>query len=176
MIYVKLTKYLYGTLQEDSTFWKYLTGVLKGWIFKLNMYNEFVANVEIDGHQCTILWHANDTKISHIDTKVADGINKKLKKSYDKEELLILTQKRVHEHLKTTIYFSKEDKVVTRNDNYVSDILEDYRNDMDGESSSLLSEQLFVVNEMTYILSEGDGNHFHTRTETILLLPKRSYR
>ena len=35
----------------------------------------------INGKQCTILWHADDNKISHVDPKVNDAINEEIKKN-----------------------------------------------------------------------------------------------
>ena len=69
---------------------KYLTGVLKVWVFKINLHCECVSNAEIDGHQCTILWNSGDLKISHINTKVFDGIIKKLNQIYGNEAPLAI--------------------------------------------------------------------------------------
>ena len=33
--------------------------------FKLNPYDRCVANKEINGKQCTIIWYVDDLKISH---------------------------------------------------------------------------------------------------------------
>ena len=74
MIYVKLMKCPNGTLQVALIFWKNLTGVFKKWGFELNKYGECVSNIEMDGNQCTILRYVDDMKISHINSKVVDGI------------------------------------------------------------------------------------------------------
>jgi hypothetical protein len=57
VLYVKLRKALYGTLQAALLFWKNLTGLLVDEMgFELNPYDSCVANKIIDGKQCTILW------------------------------------------------------------------------------------------------------------------------
>ena len=38
--------------------------------FKLNPYNKCVAYKSINGKQCTIAWHVDDNRISHVDSKV----------------------------------------------------------------------------------------------------------
>ncbi len=72
VMYVPLKKALYGTLQAALLFWRDLSGQLERWEFKLNPYNNCVANKIIDGSRCTILWHVDDLKISHIDPQVVD--------------------------------------------------------------------------------------------------------
>jgi len=70
MLYVKLRKALYGTLQVALLFWKLLSNTLKEWGFTINEYDHCVANKTINGRQCTIIWHLDDLKISHVDKKV----------------------------------------------------------------------------------------------------------
>ena len=67
VIYCELSKALYGTLQASLLFWKDLTGMLKEWKFVLNPHDQCVANAQINGEQCTILWHVEDLKISHVE-------------------------------------------------------------------------------------------------------------
>ena len=67
MIYVKLKKALYGTLQAALLFWKDLSGYLQEMDFKLNPYDRCITKKMIDGKQCTILlWHVDDLKTSHM--------------------------------------------------------------------------------------------------------------
>ena len=40
--------------------------------FVLNPYDVCVANKEINGSQCTVIWHVDELKISHRDPKVVD--------------------------------------------------------------------------------------------------------
>ena len=56
MMYVKLKKALYGTLQAAFLFWKNLTSALIEWGFTINPYYWCVANKMVDSHQITIVW------------------------------------------------------------------------------------------------------------------------
>ena len=67
MLYVKLQKALYGTLQATLLFWKLLSDTLVEWGFKLSDYDKCVANKTINGKQCTIIWHVDDLNISHVE-------------------------------------------------------------------------------------------------------------
>ena len=74
VIYVILQKALYGTLQAALLFWQNLSTQLKEWGFVINPYDFCVANKIINGKQCTIVWHVDDLKISHMDPKVTTTI------------------------------------------------------------------------------------------------------
>jgi len=74
MLYVQLKKALYGTLQAALLFWKLLSTTLQEWGFTINRYDQCVANKVINGKQCTIIWHVDDLKISHLDKKVVEDI------------------------------------------------------------------------------------------------------
>jgi hypothetical protein len=74
VMYVKLTKVLYGTLQAAMLFWKDLTSYLAKRGFVLNPYDNCIANKMIDGAQCTILWHVDDLKILHVKQEVLEDL------------------------------------------------------------------------------------------------------
>ena len=60
VIYAKLEKALYGTLQAAKLFWEDLSKFLTQELgFKTNPYNQCVANKIIEGLQCTIGWHVD---------------------------------------------------------------------------------------------------------------------
>ena len=61
-------------MQAALLFWKDLTGYLIEQGFKLNPYDECMANKQINGSQCTVLWHIDGMKISHVSNKVLDEV------------------------------------------------------------------------------------------------------
>ena len=69
MLHVQLKKALYGTLQAALMFWKLLSEILQEWGFTLNPYDKCVANKNIEGKQCTIIWHVDDLKY-HMQVKM----------------------------------------------------------------------------------------------------------
>ncbi len=71
-----------------------LSGQLKKWDFILNPYDNCVANKNINGTQCTILWPIDDLKISHVDPKVVDHIIEQLNERYGKEAPMTVTRGR----------------------------------------------------------------------------------
>ena len=75
---------LYGTLKAALLFWKKLTASLKLRGFVINPYDWCIANKDIDGKQCTIVWHVDDLKISHVNSRVVDEIITSLNAEYGK--------------------------------------------------------------------------------------------
>ena len=59
--------------------------------FVLNPYNNCVANKMIDGTQCTILWHVDDLKLSHVEQQVLEDLVNTLNERYRKIDPLMVT-------------------------------------------------------------------------------------
>jgi len=74
VLYLRLKKALYGTLKAALLFWRRLSNVLQTWGFKINPYDKCVANKMINESQCTIVWHVDDLKISHVDKSVVNEV------------------------------------------------------------------------------------------------------
>jgi hypothetical protein len=175
VIYVRLLKALYGTMQASLLFWKDLTGELKKSGFVINPYDECVANKMVNGTQCTVLWHVDDLKISHIMSTVVDDILRMLDERYGKDAPLTTTRGHTHEYLGMTIDFSIKGKVMIRMDDYVDGILMNSREDMEGVATSPAAEHLFEVNDVDPdLLPTEDAQYFHTMTAKLLFLSKRA--
>lgn len=175
VIYVRLLKALYGTMQASLLFWKDLTAVLKKSGFTINPYDECVANKMVDGKQCTVLWHVDDLKISHVSTSVVDGILDMLNKRYGKDAPLTVTRGLVHDYLGMTIDFTIKGKVMIKMDDYVDNIMSEAKADMEGVATSPAAEHLYEVNEVDPdILLDKDAQYFHTMTAKLLFLSKRA--
>ena len=74
VIYVRLLKAIYGTLKAALLFWENLSEAFQEWGFNINLYYWCVANKMINGKQCTIGWHVDNLKISHVDSKTVDDM------------------------------------------------------------------------------------------------------
>ena len=58
---------IYGCSQADLLWYELYMELLQKLGFTINQYDLCVANAMIDGSQCSIQWHVDDTKISHVD-------------------------------------------------------------------------------------------------------------
>ena len=74
VLYLRLAKALYGCLQSALLWYQTFVEHLEDVGFRLNPYDPCVANMEINGKQCTICWYVDDTKISHEDPEVVIAI------------------------------------------------------------------------------------------------------
>ena len=136
VLYVELLKALYGTLKAALLFWKLLSKKLVSWGFVINPYAWCVANKMIDGKQCTILWHVDDLKISHVDPEAVTGIIELIDKEFGKEGPITVTRGKVHDYLGMTLDYSIEGKVMIKMIDSVAKMLKDLPEEFDGEAAT----------------------------------------
>ena len=84
VLYLQLLKALYGCVKSALIWYDLFTSVLVKMDFELNPYDKCVANKIINGKQCTVAWHVDDNKISHIDEKVVTTILDKIEERFGK--------------------------------------------------------------------------------------------
>eukprot|EP00957_Ditylum_brightwellii_P120527 9195523-Ditylum_brightwellii.AAC.1 len=58
--------------------WENLAKVLQEWGFEINPYDWCVASKQINGSQCTVVWHVDGLKISHKDANIVTVLIDKL--------------------------------------------------------------------------------------------------
>ena len=175
VLYVELIKALYGTLRATLIFWRKLTSKLMDWGFTINPYDWCVANKQIEGRQCTLVWHVDDMKISHGDSRVVDGIIRLLEEEFGKEAPLTICRGKIHDYLGMTLDFSLDDKVQISMVDYIKNMLEELPEDMDGIATTPAAEHLFKVNETPTYLDEKDAMFFHHNVAKLLFLCKRAH-
>ena len=117
-------KALYLILKAALLFWENLSETLQEWGFKINLYDWCVANNMINGKQCTIGWHVDNLKISHIDLEVVDDILNKLDKRYGKEAPMVTTRGKIHDYLGMTLNYNIGGKVQITMFEYIAKIIE----------------------------------------------------
>jgi hypothetical protein len=175
VIYVELIKALYGTLKAAKLFWLLLSGKLQEWGFEINGYDSCVANKIIDGRQCTIIWHVDDLKISHVETKVVDDVITLLEREFGKEAPLTVQRGRVHDYLGMCLDFSSPGKLVVSMESYIKSMIEEMPNDMIGTAVTPAAPHLFTVNTINPdFLTESDAEVFVHMVMQLLYLSQRA--
>ena len=96
---VHITQAIYGLLVSAMLFYKKLIKDLQGYGFKINPYNPCVARKMVNREQLTVLWHVDDLKSSHMDTKVYDKFMQWIRDTYGSIGEVTVTQGKVHEYL-----------------------------------------------------------------------------
>jgi hypothetical protein len=177
ILYVELRKArLYGTLRALLLFWRLLTKRLKSWGFEANPYDWCVANKTINGKQCTILWHVDDLKISHVDPVVVTDVINRLEKVFGIEGPLTKTRGSLHDYLGMTLDFSSEGKVKSTMVDYIQNMLDELPSNMDGEAATPAANHLFDVNDATadMLLNQETAELYHHNVAKLLFLCKRA--
>ena len=162
VLYVELLKALYGTLRAALLFWKLLSGKLVQWGFVINPYDWCVANKMIDGKQCTIMWHVDDLKISHVDPKVNTTVIGLINAEFGKEAPLTITRGSTHDYLGMTLDYTEDGKVKIKMTDYVTKMLAELPEDMNGEAPTPAANHLFAVDDNQPTVSEDKAQCFHT--------------
>jgi hypothetical protein len=174
VLYLQLKKALYGTLKAALLFWKRLSNVLLSWGFEINPYDRCVANKEIDGTQCTIIWHVDDLKISHAKPTVIDEVINMLSKEFGNEAPLTINRGKIHDYLGMTLDYSNEGKVIIIMSDYIKGILDELPEDMNGVSATPAANHLFEVNCNPSPLDTKLADFFHHVVAQLLFLCKRA--
>ena len=173
LIYCKLNVALYGTLKAALLFWKKLSTSLKMRGFTINPYDWCVANKDINGKQCTIVWHVDDLKISHMDPKVIDGIISSLNEEYGKVGEMTVRRGKVHEYLGMTLDFTHEGKFIVDMEAYLDEMIKDLPGDMGGKATTPAADHLFRTRDDAVKLDEERAELFHKVTAQMLFVAQR---
>ena len=176
VIYTELSKALYGTLQAALLFWKDMSKFLvKELGFIVNPYDWCVINKTINGKQCTIGWHVDDLKISHVDSDVVEGIIQALDDRFGKEALLVVHRGRVQEYLGMVIDFTVTGKVSFSMPKYVEELLSEAPEEiMKGSSTTPAASHLFQTNPDAVKLNATDAIQYHHLVAKLLYLAKQT--
>jgi hypothetical protein len=78
VLYARLSKTLYGTVQAALRWYLVFKETLEGLGFKLNPYDLCVANANIEGSQCTIVVYVDDLFCTHKKRSVLKWIDKEI--------------------------------------------------------------------------------------------------
>jgi hypothetical protein len=141
----------------------------------VNPYDWCVANKMIDGKQCTILWHVDDLKISHVDADVVTDILEKMKGTFGKEAPLTVTRGKIHEYLGMTLDFSSPTQAKILMTEYIQGILDEMPPGFDGEAATAAANHLFEVNTKDpTMLDDKKAEMFHHNVAKMLFLCKRA--
>jgi hypothetical protein len=175
VLYVELQKALYGTLQAALLFWENLTEFLTEELgFTVNPYDSCVVNKMIDDKQCTIIWHVDDLKLSHVKQSVLDDIADKLNSKYGEQAPLVVHCGKIHEYLGMTIDYSEDGKVKFMMHDYVQGILDETPADMAGFAVTPAASNLFTVRKDADNLDDERSETYHRITAKLLYLCKRA--
>ncbi len=185
---------LYGTMVAALLYYEKFTNSLKAKGFRMNPYDACVWNKKINGKQCTICFHVDDCKISHVSKKVVDEIIEWLRKDYesifeDGSGKMKVSRGKIHKYLGMTLDFSTDRQVKISMVDYVKEVIEAWdkapKTKDDGfklveskrgrkAKSCAAPEDLFKVDEDATKLDAEQSTAFHNIVAKALYMVKRA--
>ena len=132
-------------------------------------------NKIINGKQCTVLWHVDNLKISHVDPGVVTDVLDQINEKYGKEAPITTTRGKHHDYLGMVIDYSTEGEVRFTMVDYIYEILEDLPPGFaKGEAATPAADHLFSVSDSGVLISSELAKLFHQITAKLLFLAKRA--
>jgi len=145
VLYLQLLKALYRCVQSALLWYDLFTNTLVQIGFKLNPYDLCVANSQIKGKQCTIVWYVDDNKISHVDDTVVTNIIEKIKAKFGK---MTVTRGKHHVFLGMDITVNDNDGTVTiLMKEYLKEAIADPGMDASKVAPTPAKKDLFIVDD-----------------------------
>ena len=108
VLYLVVTKVIYGMLQAGLIWYRKLRSDLKGQGFLFNDYGPCVANREINSEEHTIRSHVDDVLSSHKDPKVNDSFAEWCQNKDGSLKNVEIHRGKVHQFFGMTLDFSVE--------------------------------------------------------------------
>ena len=99
----------------------------------------------IDNKQCTILWHFDDLKTSHVEPAVVSSVLAGIYAECGKIAKITITWGKVDKYLRMTIDYYLPGKLIVSMIDYIGKVLDNIPEDMKGESSRPASQHLFEI-------------------------------
>jgi hypothetical protein len=171
VIYARLLKALYGTLRAARMFYDLITKKFEAWGFEQNPYDPCVANKMVDGHQCTIVWHVDDLKISHKSPDVVTNVIDLLQDEFGEITPVTAVRGKVHDYLGMELDFRVKGKVSVNMCAYLEAMFEELPQHMRGRANTPAANHLFQTREDdSLMLSPEEADRFHHLTAKLMFL------
>ena len=141
----------------------------------MNPYDPCVANKMVHGRQMTIMWHVDDVKSSHVNTKVNDSFKEWLTKEYGKLGEVKTSRGKRHDYLGMILDYSVDGEVQIDMTDYVKKMVSEFPQDaLQGPKvSTPASQNLFKVDKRSPRLDKESAELFHSFVLKGLFLAKR---
>ena len=158
-------------LKAALLFWKKHSASLRQSGFVINPY--CIANKNIDGSQCTIMWHVDDLKLSHKCSVMLDKIIASIRMEYGRKGEMTVRQGKTHDYLGMILAILVPGKFTMNMENYIGEIMKNLPEEFDGTTTMPVTDHLFKTRDNAPKLNEGGGDLFHHLTAQLLFLCKR---
>ena len=112
--------------------------------FKLCKYDPCIAKKMINEKQCTIAWHVDDSKISHVDPGVVTNVIRMIEERFNE---VTVSRGKTHTFLGMDIELRDDGMVFLGMQEYLEEIIVTFGEAITGKAPTPDTSKLFVVNE-----------------------------
>jgi hypothetical protein len=170
-IVCRLNKALYGTIEAARLWYDMFVKDAIKFGYEVNKVDMCVfSRIEADDSKTVLVLHVDDLFIRAVSETMIDSIIKQWNDTYP--GVTEHRGKRI-EYLGMTFDYSIEGEVMVNQIGFVNKLLDDC-SDIVGESSSPHCAKLFEIDENSPLLNHKDQEKFHSRTQSLLYLCKRT--
>ena len=138
--------------------------------FTLNPYDPCVANMMIEGAQCTIAWFVDDNKISHVSEAVVSRVIEQIEAQFGK---MTVTRGRKHVFLGMEIDFLGDGRLSIGMQEYVKDAIAEFQENVSRPAVTPANKNIFEINENAPLLDKEHSDRFHRVVAKLLYTSHR---
>ena len=173
VLYLKVLRAIYGCIRSVLLWYNLYRETLEKDGYKVNPYNRCVANKEIDGNQCSIVWYVDDNKISHVNEKVDTREMDKLSEHFGN---LSIQRGNSFDFLGMTIKVDRDKKRVHISmEDHIDGAIEMFGEELRSEINSPAYRDLFITyDEKSNELDQEKSEIFHRVVAKLLFIAKRA--
>ena len=158
MLFLQLKKALYGCVKSALLWYRLFRDTLQDLGFVLNLYDPCVANAQIKGSQCTIVWYMDDNKISHKEQAVVNDIIQHIEAKFGP---MTKMQGDDHEFLGMQLHFNRVDKTVKiLMQTYLDEAIHQSQLDMRRAAATPATKTLFEIDPNAAPLGPPEFDRF----------------
>ena len=159
-LFLLLKKALYGCVKSTLLWYRLFHDTLKDLGFTLNPYDPCVANANIKGSQCTIVWYVGDNKVSHKDQAVVNDMIQRIEAKFGH---MSKPQGDEHEYLGMKLHFDCEDKTVKiLMQSYINEAIHQSQLDVRWAAATPATKSLFDIDPNAAKLSPSEFDCFQS--------------
>ena len=129
-----------------------------------------MANKEIEGQQCTITWHVDDLKISHVGEHVVRSIIQKIQDTFGQHSELSMHISKRHDYLGMIFDVTNPGTLEIDMSDYIQVILQDTPASLWGTSMVPAPKHLFTTRPDAPKLNPQEQELFHHLTMQLMYL------
>ena len=157
---MRLLKSLYGIMQAALLWYRTFVKCLKADRFEINKYDPCITNKIVNGKQCTVYWHVDDTKISHVDKNVVGAVIKNIENEFG---TMTVTTGKEHNFVGMNTQLKDDGTVSITMKDYIEEYITSYGEEVRNNSTmSPANNKLFNVDVHSNKLSQDKSDIFIT--------------